>query len=376
MSQEETVRFLRRDILLLCALGVCAICLYLVTRAAAARMASIDRHVAATWYADGMRRFTSGDVKGAIESFKRATAIDRENRRYVLAMADALAAANHNTEAQQALQQLREADPTNAQINLHLARLAAKRGNIPEAVLYYHSALDGMWAGPEAQEQRRNIRIELVQFLIARNDENRALSELAVVDAELPNKAGAYIQVAKLFQQVDDAHRALNDFTEALRLDPRNVAAMAGAGEAAFQLGDYPKARHYLEDATAHGETSPQTAELLSLVHIVTSYDPLAPGLGAKERQRRLSLGLNQATQRLDQCLSKSDSPDLEALKSEAEAMQGEINSITGFLDPAMISSGLGLIYRIENVVDARCGAAGGADEALLLIGHKHGDTQ
>lgn len=264
MSEGETVRLLRRDILLLCVLGGCVIGLYLFTKAAAERVRSIESRIAATWYRDGARKFTSGDTEGAIDSFRKATGIDRENRTYVLAMADALAAANHNMEAQEAVQRLREASPTNAEINLHLARLAAKRGNMPEAVLYYHSALDGMWVGTEAQEQRRNIRIELIQFLIASRDENRTLSELLMLDSELPDKADAHVQVGKLFLQVNDARHALNDFTEALRLDPQDVDAMVGAGEAAFRLGDHYKARHFLEEAEAHGDNSAQTAQLLT----------------------------------------------------------------------------------------------------------------
>jgi Tfp pilus assembly protein PilF len=262
--EGETVRLLRRDILLLCALGACVIAVYIIAKAAAARVGAIESRVAATWYRDGVRKFTSGDTEGAVDSFRKATAIDRENRTYVLAMADALAAANHNMEAQQALQQLREEDPTNAEVNLHLARLAAKRGNIPEAVLYYHSALDGMWAGPKAQEQRRNIRIELIQFLIARHDENRALSELLVLDTELPDKAAAHVQVAKLFAEAEDLRHALNDFTEALQLDPHDVDAMGGAGAVAFSLGDRHKARHFLEEAEAHGDKSAQTLQLLT----------------------------------------------------------------------------------------------------------------
>ena len=109
---------------------------------------------------------------------------------------------------------------------------------------------------------------------------------------------------------------------------------------------------------------------------MVTSYDPLATGLTTKERQRRLSASLDQATQRLEQCQSRNSNPDLDTLKGEADAIRGQVNSTTGFHDPGLISSGLGLIYRIEDAVDARCGAATGPDEALLLIGRKHGDTQ
>lgn len=376
MSEEETVRILRRDVLLLSILGVCAVALLLLTKAVAAREGAIEARVAATWYQDGLRKFHAGALDGAIESFRKSTAIDRDNRTYILALADALAAGNHTTEAKQALLRLRELDPTNAEVNLHLARLAMKTGNVQDAVLYYHSALDGMWTGSDVAERRRNVRTELIHFLIERHDENRALSELLVLDGELPDSADPHVEAAKLFLKADDPKHALNDFAEAIRLDPHNGEALAGAGEAEFRLGDYQKAHRYLEEAKAQGETSAATAQTLSLARMVTSYDPLVVGLTAKERQRRLSASLAQATQRLDKCRSKASTPDLDALKGDAEAMQSEVNSPTGFRDPGLISSGLGLIYRIEDAVNARCGPVAGADEALLLIGRKHGETQ
>jgi len=376
VSEEETVRILRRDILLLAALAACASGLFLITKAVAAREGAIEKRVASTWYQDGLLKADVGKVDGSIESFRKATAIDRDNRTYVLALADALAAANQIVEAKQALLRLREMDPTNAEINLHLARLAAKTGNVLDAVLYYHSALDGMWTGHDVAERRRNIRTELIHFLIERHDENRALSELLVLDGELPDSSDAHVQAATLFLQADDARHALSDFSEAIRLDPGNAEALAGAGEAEFRLGDYRRARHYLEEATAQGDVAPETAQLLTLVGMVSNSDPLAPNLTPQERQKRLSANLDQATQRLEQCQSKSESPDFEALEGEANTIRAEIDSGALYRDPGLIMSGLGLIYRIEDAADARCGAAVGVDEALLLIGRKHGDTQ
>jgi len=376
VSEEETVRILRRDVLLLFVLAACAVALFLLTRTVAAREGAIESRVAAIWYQDGVSKFSAGATNESIESFRKATAIDRDNRKYVLALTDALAAGNHNVEAEQALLRLRELDPTNAEINLHLARLAAKSGNIQKAVLYYHSSLDGMWTGADVAELRRNIRIELIRFLISHHDENRVLSELLVLDSELPNSSEAHVHAANMFLQANEARHALNDFVEAVRLDPHNTEALAGAGEAEFRLGDYQKARHYVEEAMEQGDRSTETDHLLSLVRMVASYDPLAPGLEAKERERRLLAGLDQATQRLDQCQGLDGNPDLQALKSDAEAMRAQIASTKGFEDPSLISSGLALIYRIEDVADARCGAAMGADEALLLIARRHGDTQ
>jgi predicted Zn-dependent protease len=376
VSEEETVRILRKDVLLLAALAACAGGLFLITKAVAAREGAIEAHVASTWYQAGLLKASAGKVDGSIESFRKATAIDRDNRAYVLALADALAAGNHTVEAKQALLRLRETDPTNAEINLHLARLAAKTGNVLDAVLYYHSSLDGMWTGSDVAEQRRIIRTELIHFLIERHDENRALSELLVLDGELPDSSDAHVQAAKLFLAADDARHALNDFSEAIRLDPGNAEALAGAGEAEFRLGDYQKARHYLEEATAQGEQSAKTEELLSLVQMVAASDPLAPNLTAQERQKRLLANLDQAMQRLEKCQSGGGSPDFDVLEGEAETARAEIDSKTLYRDPGLITSGLGLINRIEDAADARCGAATGEDEALLLLGRRHSDTQ
>lgn len=263
MSEEETVRILRKDMLLLSVLAACAVGVFLLTKTVAAREGEIESRVAGIWYQDGERQLSGGQVDAAIDSFRKATGIDRENRRYVMALADALAAGDHNIEAQQALLRLREQDPTNAEVNLRLARLAAKSGDVSEAVLYYHSSLDGMWKGPNVASRRRSVRKELIDFLIARHDEDRAISELLVLYSELPQNADAHVQTAKLYLQVGDVQRALNDFIEAVRLDPLNDEALAGAGETELRLGDRRKARQYLEQAVARGDASAQTRELL-----------------------------------------------------------------------------------------------------------------
>jgi len=232
VSEEETSRILRRDMLLLAVVAACTVGLFLITKMVAARQAAIDSRVAAYWYADGERQLSAGKANGAIDSLRKATGIDRENPTYMLALADALAQGNHTIEAQQALQRLREMEPTNAEVNLRLARLAAKRGDIADAVRYYHGSLDGMWSGPGVAQRRRDVRMELIHFLIAQHDETRALSELLVLDSELPDNADAHVQTAKLFLEEGDARHALDDFDEALRLDPRNGEARAGKDQA------------------------------------------------------------------------------------------------------------------------------------------------
>ena len=52
-------------------LAVCAVGLFLLTRAVAAREGAIESRVAATWYQDGVRKFHAGAIDGAIESFRK-----------------------------------------------------------------------------------------------------------------------------------------------------------------------------------------------------------------------------------------------------------------------------------------------------------------
>ena len=90
--------------------------------------------IAGTWYRSGQQQLKAGDTKGAIESFRNATTNEHDNGQYTLALATALAAADHIEEARQALLRLRASAPENGEINLNLARLSAKDGRSDEAV--------------------------------------------------------------------------------------------------------------------------------------------------------------------------------------------------------------------------------------------------
>ncbi len=375
MGEEQRSRVLHRDILLLAVLIACAIGLFFITRAVADKVKQLDHRVAGIWYREGQRQLASGEVQSAIDSFHKATANDRDNRTYVLALADALIAGNHNAEGRQVLLRLHDSNPDDAEVNLHLARVAAKTGNTEEALRYYNAALDSPLKGPHVDEQRRQIRIEMIQFLLDHHQHNQALAELFVLDADLPDKAASHVQAAELFLEAGDARRAMDDFAQAIRLDPHNAAALAGAGEAALRLGDYKKARRYLKRATEEGENSRQILHLLSIIRMASSDDPLAPRLTAQERQKRLVAGIDHSLQRLDQCGSRL-AADSELKELQAEAVSMRLRSRDLAQNPGLVRSGLKLIYQIEEATNAKCGEAKDVDEALLLIGRQHGDEQ
>jgi tetratricopeptide (TPR) repeat protein len=379
VDEAATYRVLNREILLLIALAVGAIGVFAFTKSMAAKEQQMDARIAAISYEEGQRQFSSGQIEKAIDSFRKATTDALRDRTYALALANALAAGNHDAEAQQTLLRLREANPEDAEINSQLARLAAKRGEADDAVHYYQNTLYGRWAGTQVDERKLQLRVELIRFLLVHQQRDTALSELLILDADLPRSAVAHVDTARLFLQAGDAQHALKNYDAAIELDKDNVDALTEAGETVFRLGDYPRAEVYLRAAVKLNPNIEKTRRLLSVTAMVLSGDPLAPHLTKQEEHERLLRALTQASQRLQGYLSQTaDSREisqLNALREQALAMESELHSKLP-PDPEQTKAGVELIYAIEKATSATTGEPDGFDLALLLIGQKHGGAQ
>jgi tetratricopeptide (TPR) repeat protein len=241
VEEIKIPRVLNKEILFLVALSLAAFGVFVFTRQMAAKEQQLEAKIAAVWFDRGVRYMQSGETAKAIEAFRKARADVPDNEKYMLALADALIAANHDAEAEQLLLRLRETDPGSTEINTPLARLAAKQGLVQEAVHYYQSALYANWSAAQA-DVRRQLRIEFIRYLMAHQQRDLAASELLVLQARTPDTAAAHIETAKLFVEADDPAHALEEYGEAARLDGRNMEALTGAGETAFHAGDYSHA--------------------------------------------------------------------------------------------------------------------------------------
>lgn len=379
MDEASTYRVLNRQIFLLIALSVGAVGVYAFTKSMAAKEQRMDARIAAIRFREGQRQFSSGQIDQAIDSFRKATTYALRDQTYALALANALAAGNHNAEAQQTLLRLREADPEDADINSRLARLAAKRGEVDDAVHYYQNALYGRWAGTQVDERKLQLRVELIRFLLVHQQRNIALSELLILEADLPRSAVAHVETARLFLQTGDAQHALKNYDAAIELDKDNVDALTEAGETAFRQRDYPGAERYLIAAVKFNSENENTRRLLSVTEMVLSGDPLAPHIAMQEERERLLRGLTQATQRIEGYFSQtSDSgkiSQLNALKEQALAMESELHSKQP-PDSEQTKAGVELIYTIEKATSTAGREPDGLDQALLLIGQEHSGTQ
>jgi tetratricopeptide (TPR) repeat protein len=370
-------RILNNEIFLLVVLSVVAFGVFVFTRRMAAREQQMAARVAAVWYERGEQLITSGKVEQAIQAFRRATADAPDNQKYLLALANALAAGNHDAEAQQLLLRVREPDPENAEINTYLARLAASQGKVDEAIHYYRNALYGRWEGPNALERSRQLRTELIGFLLQHQQRELASSELLILEARLPDDVPSHMKLAKLFLEAGDLRHAFNNYSAAAKLDSHNVDALRGAGETAFQLGDYAEAVRYLKSALDLDSSSEKTRDLLAVAEMVTSEDPLAPHLSAQERRERLLEDFDRSLRRLQSCLDQNTGSkaveQLQSLKAEAVSMQPKLNRSRDF---DTVRSGAGLIFRMEEAASATCGPGSPEDQALLLIGRAHKGMQ
>jgi tetratricopeptide (TPR) repeat protein len=270
---------------------------------------------------------------------------------------------------------LRESDPENAEINIYLARLASKQGETSDTVRYYQNALYGRWTGSQIDVRRRQLRIELIRFLLEHEEPKLASSELLILETELPDSASSWIEAAKLFIEAGDLPHALKDYIEAARLDSHNVVALTEAGETSFKLGDYTNAKQYLKASLDLDPQSEKERQLLSLAEMVLADDPLASRLTAQERQRRLILDFERSLQRLEGCLnqnSKSRNAELQSLKAEALVMEPKLNQRKHLPDSDMIGAGTSLIFRMQKAASDGCGEPSVQDQALILIGLQH----
>ncbi len=372
-----TGSIVHREILILVFLVAVATAAFVFTRAIAGDSRETRLHDASDWFRLGQSALAAGRLPDAIDSLRHAVALDRDNRGYQLTLANALADDGQDAGATQVLVGLRTAAPEDPDVNLQLARLAAHTDNLTDAVRYYQNALYGVWAGNESDQEarRRQIRVELIQLLLAHQQQQRALSELLVLSSNLPADAASQIQAGQLFLSAGDARRALDHFTRALALDKGNGAALAGAGEAAFELGDYAHARAYLRDAPDMG----RVADLRAVTDLVLSNDPLTPRLPSAERRRRLSEDFTQASARLTACTpvdAPSPRADLAALRTEAQQFQASIDKGDLRRSPDAIDTGFYLSYRIERATQSGCAQPTPLDRAIVLIGRLHGFEQ
>ena len=228
----------RREFLAALVLTGIAIVAFVAVFGLVNRFRTWQSHLADRLYTQGEQALKVSVPAVAIDDFRSALSFDEDNERYQFSLAQALEADNRVEEARSYLLDLWDRKPQDGAVNLELGRLSAQQTVTDRALRYYHNAIYGLWEkDPEANRHR--ARVELINYLLQRNNRTQAESEIIAMQAGLPADPELHAQVAGLFARIQDYDRALDQYRHALRLGPKNAHALAGAGESAFQLGRF-----------------------------------------------------------------------------------------------------------------------------------------
>ena len=322
----------RETILLLCVLGL--IVAFAITGFAARLYHGRRAQLARSWTDRGNAELKAGHAAAALSDFRAALVYahrefsPEEQERFELDFVQALLAAGDRDEARSYLLDMYERAPGNSRVNLELARMAAQMVDDADAKRYYNGAIYGVWdENPDdVLRSRLDTRLELYRYLTDRGEKAEAQSVLLATAAAVPPDPALHVQVGQLMLQAGQPQAALDEFKRALRLGPRDYEALAGAGQAYFQLGNDQQAVRFLESATREvsqqkrrpGQKTDQQADSaaresekarvfhdLAIAEAALALNPHAPGLDPMERARRAVRAYDTAMARIRACASE-----------------------------------------------------------------------
>ena len=335
---------------------------------------ALARHL----YARALDEQRAGKSDLAVEHFRDALVYSPNNFEYQLQLARALRDSGRTDEAEAYLVNLWERAPQDGGVNLALGRLAARQKFLDKAMQYYHNAIYGVWSS-EPDSHRLQAWFELIDFLLRQNARPQAQAELITLAAELPPHEDLRLRVADLFLGTQDYQRALAEYRQVLKMDHSNARALAGAGEAAFNLSRFRDAEHYLEEASRANPQDGELARMLVVSRQVLARDPFRADISIEERNQRLRSIFEDAGTRLESCMtSQNGQPDgqtkvsaLEPLKIQWNDMKRELGRLRSSREAGLPGEVMGLVLSIEQQT-AICPPSA-TDQALLLLAENHG---
>ncbi|MGD1091928.1 MAG: tetratricopeptide repeat protein [Bryobacteraceae bacterium] len=289
-----------------------------------------DRAEAARLFAEGRKLMDQGRSADAVERLNDAVAIERNNREYRLALAEALLAAGRLDDAESKLNDLLQEDSTDGAANLMMARVMVREGKITEGISFYHRAIYGRWTNQAAQN-RDAARFELIDLLVRQNAKEDLLAELLPLQDEALDDLATRKKIGRLFIVAGSPARAAEVFRAILRRHPQDADAYAGLGEAEFASGNYPTAQTDFITASRLNPDDETVRKRLDLCNQVLALNPTRRGLDPAERYRRSHQLLEMALDEANHCSGAQELLD-EAAKAVKRAVpasrQGEVSEM------------------------------------------------
>jgi tetratricopeptide (TPR) repeat protein len=370
----------RETVLSGCALLI--VILFFITEGVARGYHVKLHELAGQWFESGQKDLSEGNANAALADFRNALVYEPEDPRIQFRLTQALIADGRDEEARSYLLGMLARSPSDAPVNLALARIAASSGNETDALRYYHGAIYGVWPN-DPETNRLNARLELSRMLIARGDDSDADGELIALEAEIPQQRGASLheQAGELFLRAADVTRALEEFRRALAGPRVPVGALRGAGLTAYQMGDFRVAERYLDRAYREKHDDPEVGQALDTTRLILAWDPEARGLTYVQRRERARHDLEQAISRVKSCAASSgvdlsstqmsQASDLAAEYVQAKSAQAGISDRNLERHPENLETAINLIFTMESTAGKTCGQTTGLDNALEILGER-----
>lgn len=373
-----------RTPLVLAVLTLIAIVGFAVVSRLVTRLKANEKRIAWHAYKAGLVEVKAGRPDRALDDFRAALVYDADNPEYQLNLARALRDTGRLDESEAYLLHLWNAEPQDSTINLALGRLAARRGSMDDAIRYYHNAIYGAWTS-DPDQNRRKTRFELIEFLLQQKASPQAQAELLLLAQVLPPDPAQRVRLAEMFAEARDYQEALEQYQAVLKVDGKDAVALAGAGEAAFQMGRYRTAVRYLKQGAQVNPDDAHTRQRLQDASLVLETDPFLRGIPDVERNRRIANASAHAGDRLRSCAASRGitlnadavdrqesvlplSTDLPSLWAQWQRAQPDIQRIGAPSKADLPDTLMDLIFGIEQQTATLCGEPEGVDLALLLI--------
>jgi tetratricopeptide (TPR) repeat protein len=386
MTTREKVQDLRlyftREPVVLALLTILAVVFFLAVSGLSHIYHAQQEALGNRWFARGTADLKQQRFERAVTEFRTALLYSRDSYAYQLNLAKALVGLNRPNEAYAYLINLWEREPENGLVNRELARIAAQKGETEHALRYYHNAIYATWPVDEDVE-RRNTRLELIEYLLRINANTQAQSELIALAANLENDPSQQAHVGDLFLQAQDYEHALAEYRLSLKSERRNPAALAGAGRAAFELGRYALAQRYLQAAVSANPNDAPSAASLRTAELVLRMDPFRRQISVALRNRIVIEAFAAAGKRLNACSAPSGTGETAPAATSQQGLAESWSKIKGQVterglrrNPDLVETVMDLVFSIERQTSATCGSPAGIDMALLLIAKLHEGNQ
>jgi len=313
-------------------------------------------------YQQGQTLESQGSNDEAVAQFRAALSTSR-NPEYRLALGMALVNAGNLDEAAIYLNEVLRENAGSAPANLGLARVAARQGNMEEAVAHYQRAIDGSWPD-KTTERRLETRLELAAVLNKAGRSAQAQAELLATAAGLPDEPAVHRRVARLlidYGVPEAAARLLRDDTQREHPEAADYQLL---GDAELATGDFALAQHDYDRAVEMDPGLGEAARRGEICAKVLALDPEAAGVPAAERFERSRRLLEQVLGEVLLCV-KPDAANDDTVRVAQMSLAGHQRP-TSYSDAAVANAVTARELWAER--PQRCGAGAALDDPAALV--------